>query len=113
MEVKTEADLTGEVVRQIRVELGLSQKIFWGRLGISQSSGCNHEASKKIPKSTRILLFAMYVVGLKIDATTEGGVEELTRLSVLQRLGDTEKVYRSLKDALGNIQSATKILKDI
>lgn len=80
----TEKDITASVARQMREDAGLSQKAFWEPLGVQQSVGCKYEQDVKIPRSVRILIVARYVVGFKIDAGSQDGVQELAKLGKIQ-----------------------------
>lgn len=81
--IHSEADITGEVARNLRVSLGLPQHKFWKAVGVSQSAGCRFENGRgeEIVPPVRILLFARYVAGLPIDASTPDGVKHLKRLA--------------------------------
>ncbi len=80
----TENEMTGPVVRSLREGVGLSQKAFWGPLGVKQSVGCKYESDTPIPHSVRILIVATYISGLKIDARTGEAVAELSKLGSIQ-----------------------------
>lgn len=87
MNVKNEEGVTAEVAKALRREAKLPQWKFWAAVGVNQASGCRYENDKleRIPRSVRILLFAIYVVGLDIDATTEEGVARLFRLAQVRK----------------------------
>lgn len=80
----TEKDISGPVVRTLRERLGLTQTVFWSRLGVRQPSGARYEADTPIPQAVRILIVANYVSGLHIDAASHDGVAELSRLGTIQ-----------------------------
>lgn len=114
----TEKDITGPLVRTIRTGTGLSQKAFWGPLGVKQSVGCKYEADTPIPHSVRILIVATYIGGLKIDATSGEAVAGLTKLgsiqSSFQDAAIAAAVAREQLDlAAHNIQQARSTLAGI
>lgn len=82
-EVKSEQDVDGNAARDKRLELKMKQKPFWAAVGVGQSGGSKFETERcqRLTKPVRILLFARYFAGLKIDATTPEGVAELVRLA--------------------------------
>lgn len=59
---------TGDDVRQKRVELYLTQKAFWERIGITQSGGSRYELGRRLPESIAMLLQLAY--GTDKEATT-------------------------------------------
>ena len=87
MKIRGEQDITSEVARKLREDLGLAQWQFWNPIGVDQSAGCKIEANDghKMRKTTRILLYVRYVAGLHLDASTPEGVKEMARLVKLQR----------------------------
>lgn len=116
----TESDITGQIARQLREELGLSQREFWVPLGVLQSVGCRYEtADIPVPASVRILLVTRYCGGLMIDAATPEGVAELARLGSIQQsqqqaktlsrviAADLEKAIDNLAQAKASILSIT------
>jgi len=71
MDIRTEHDITPEVVRQLRKDYGLFQREFWESVGSTQPSGHWFESGKRkgIPKSLRILIFLRYVAKLDLDVS--------------------------------------------
>ena len=54
--------------RLVRVRLGLSQSAFWGRLGVTQSTGSRIESgSVKIAKPVAALAHMTYILGSGFD----------------------------------------------
>lgn len=47
-------------VRQMRKKLGMQQKEFWSRVGVSQSGGSRYESGRAIPLPVRLLLLFAY-----------------------------------------------------
>ena len=83
----TEREITGALAVKIRKDLGMTQRQFWHPLGVSQSVASSYETERngvEIPQSVRTLLVVVYVAKLSIDASSEEGVEELTRLAKTQ-----------------------------
>ena len=113
MGIKTESDLTGAAAKRLREQAGLSQKAFWEPVGITQSGGCRYENGHPIPKPTRILVFARYVAGLRLDAGTPEGAERLVRLASLQAseaAPEAEKIGAKMAEAMGAIRQVNKLL---
>lgn len=104
IEIKTASDITGNIAKQLRLERKMSQAEFWGAVGKSQSNGVHHEKGRdgrsEIPKSVKTLIFAIYVLGLKIDVSTEEGVERAKFLAKAQERADAEyQVSRADREA--------------
>jgi transcriptional regulator with XRE-family HTH domain len=86
MEISTEYDITPDAIRVIRNQTGLSQRAFWGALGLSQSAGSLYEKGvQALPSPTRTLLFLMYVIGLEFDTRTAEGAAALHQLARMQQ----------------------------
>lgn len=86
--ITTEADITGDVARELRAKLHLSQREFWGAVGVTQAAASRYETGKRtedMAKPIRILVFTNYVARLKIDASTKDGVRQLRSLAKIQR----------------------------
>jgi transcriptional regulator with XRE-family HTH domain len=88
MEIHTEKDITSEAVKYLREQSGLSQRTFWKPLGVGQSGGSRYERGRPMVMSLRTLVYAIYVAGIKIDATTPAGAGALRRLAKLQEIDD-------------------------
>lgn len=116
MEIKTEADINGDVARKLREQSGLTQRVFWNSLGLTQSGGCRYEGGHAIPKPVRILLFAVYVAGLKIEAGSKEGADELRRLATLQtsmQAESAEIIGAKVAQAMGAVKQAARLLQSI
>lgn len=116
MDIKTEADIDGVAARCLREKAGLSQKDFWTPFGLTQSGGCRYENGSPLPKPVRTIIFLTYVVGLKIDASTDEGVQSLIRLSHLQaseRAGEKAVIGEKISRALGHAKAARAELTSI
>lgn len=113
MEIKTESDVTGDVAKGLRKAAGLTQVAFWGSVGVTQTAGCKYEAGYAVPRPVRILVFAAYVAGLRIDASTAEGAERLARLGRLQAseyARKAEDLGAVLADAKTAIKRIDKLL---
>ncbi len=87
MKIKNEQDINGEVARDLRLKLAMPQHEFWNAVGVHQGAGCKFEkgATTNMTKAVRVLLFARYVVGLELDATSLAGVKKMHQLAKAQR----------------------------
>lgn len=104
MIVENESGITGAVAKKLRLDAKLSQKNFWGAFGKTQSNGHFYEEKgRTIPQGYRMLIFAVHVLGLKLDLTTPEGVERAIYLAKAQKRSDAEfelaKRERATKDA--------------
>lgn len=85
--IKTEAEITGPMCREMRKALGLSQTEFWASVGSAQHVSSRYELGKHpMSRATRILVYLLYVAGVKVDASSRKGAVELYRLAELQRI---------------------------
>lgn len=114
----TEANITNESARKMRQDLGLTQKEFWGPVGVAQSVGARYEDDVKIPRPVRILIVARYVGGLKIAADTPQDISDIQLMADVQRkLGTAKalarKVSKDLDRAAGDISAAKASLQGI
>lgn len=101
--VKSQKQITGAEAKALRIQEGLSQREFWEAVGVSQPAGCRYERSKHIPAPVRILIFAIYVIGIRIDASTPEGIEHMKTLASLQ---DFEKAAAVVKRASKLLETA-------
>ncbi|HEX5362372.1 MAG TPA: hypothetical protein VFW49_15000 [Fluviicoccus sp.] len=113
MEIHTEADIDGAAAKALRESRDESQDVFWSRVGITQSGGWRYEQGTPIPKYVRILLFAIYVAGIDIDASTPEGADELKTLGALQHSNGAEQKAERLQEAARHLEAASNLLKDI
>jgi len=113
MNVTTEKDITGEVAKALREQAGLTQKAFWNALGITQAGGSRYEQAKLIPRPLRILIYTLYVAGVRVDATSKAGAEHLVNLAKLQASGTAESravIGEKIMEAMSHASKASKIL---
>jgi DNA-binding transcriptional regulator YiaG len=47
-------------VVRLRRQLGINQRNFWTRLGVTQSGGSRYEAGRSIPQPTQLLIELVY-----------------------------------------------------
>ena len=113
MEIKTEADICCDAVKQLRAESGETLEKFWGRVGIKRSGGYRYENGTPIPRYVRITLFAIYVAGVEIDASTIDGAEALKQLAALQKSDGAKERAEKMQKALVHIKQASNLIKDI
>jgi transcriptional regulator with XRE-family HTH domain len=116
MKIETEKDVTGEAAKYLREQSGLTQKVFWSSIGLTQSGGCRYENGQSVPKPVRILIFANYVAGFKIDATTPDGVCGLLRLAKIQAsqsAQEAEKIGAKMAEAMSAVRQVNKLLANI
>jgi len=113
MIVTTEKEITGEVARALREQSGLTQKAFWTAMGITQSGGSRYEQVQFIPRPVRILIYTMYVAGIRVDASSKAGTEHLVKLARLQASEASESkqaIGAKIMDAMTHARKASKIL---
>lgn len=113
MNVTSEKDITGQVAKALREQAGMTQKSFWNSLGLTQSGGSRYEQGHPLPRPIRILIYTMYVAGLRVDASSKDGVDRLSRLSQLQAseiASNREKIGAKIMDAMQHIKKASNIL---
>ena len=60
--------IDGTVARMIRHDLGRSQEVFWGEVGIRRETGSNYEKSGRVPEPVQRLLFMRYVAGIPLGS---------------------------------------------
>lgn len=86
----------GERIKEIRTEIGISQKIFGEGIGIADSYVSEIESGKKVPSLT-ILLAIAFKYGVNIDWIETGKGEKFSKESAY--LTDKEiQVLRTLRD---------------
>lgn len=47
-------------VRTLRKRIGLNQRDFWSRVGVTQSGGSRYESGRAMPKPVRMLVAVAY-----------------------------------------------------
>lgn len=52
--------ISGKEASALRASLGVSQKQFWKRLGISQSGGSRYECGRALPRTVYLLMQLAY-----------------------------------------------------
>jgi predicted transcriptional regulator len=115
----TESEVTAEAARILRKGLGMTQKEFWGPLGVQQSVGARYEqGAQKIPRAVRILLVARHISGVSMDTSTAEGVADLARLGAIQSKGAQVKsiagtVRTDLAKAIKSLNTAADALKSV
>ena len=79
--ISTANDITGPVARQLRVMRGMSQREFWGAIGVKQAIGCRYELGFRVPGPIKTLVFIRYVAGIEHDLSTVEGAAMLRQLA--------------------------------
>jgi transcriptional regulator with XRE-family HTH domain len=116
MNVQTEADIDGSVAKQLREQAGLTQAAFWNSVGLTQAGGCRYERGNKIPRPIRILLFTIYVAGIRLDPRTQQGAEDIRRLARLQAseaAAHAEKIGEKMAQAMSAVRQVNKLMQSI
>ena len=111
--IASEKDINGAAAKALREEAGLTQKAFWNSMGLTQSGGSKYEQNNRIPRPIRILIYTMYVAGIKVDATSKSGTEQLVRLAQLQASETSQKsseVGAKIMQAMSHARKAANIL---
>lgn len=84
-------------VAELRRKLQLTQKEFWGQIGVTQSGGSRYENNRRIPAPISLLLEVTYLKGLNLDTVAKGDAEILAYLkanpSVLKAVKADAKVF--------------------
>lgn len=116
MHITSEKDITGQSAKFLREQGHLKQKAFWNAVGVTQSGGCRYEQAQDIPRPVRMLIFMIYVAGLKIDASTPESAQQLCRLAKLQAsdaAADREKLGETMLAAKSHLTRAVGLLSGI
>jgi transcriptional regulator with XRE-family HTH domain len=72
--------LEGIVPRDIRHKLGLNQRQFWSRIGVTQSGGSRYESGRDMPKPVQELLRLVHVEQIDIHRIKREDFEVLEYL---------------------------------
>lgn len=81
----------------IRRKLGLNQREFWGKIGVTQSGGSRYESGRSMPRPVRELLRLVHIEG--IDSTKARGDD----FAVAQQLKKTNtRLYERMRAAAKN-----------
>jgi hypothetical protein len=60
-------------IRKTRTLIGENQTVFWGRFGLTQTTGCRYEQGRRIPKPVKML------IEISIGADSEKVISSLRR----------------------------------
>src|SRR3954464_9666883 len=66
--------------REIRLRLNLTQQEFWGKIGVTQSSGSRYESGRSMPKPVRELLRLVHVDQIDVRKITRDDFRVLSYL---------------------------------
>lgn len=108
MDIKTDADLTKEVVRSIRKDLGLSLERFWRPIGITRATGFRYETDLNMPTPIRRLIFVNYVAGISTDTSDPDCSANIVHVGHLQHAERAALVILKMKEAGSAIQKSNK-----
>ena len=89
--------------RALRRSLGLNQKEFWGRVGVTQSGGSRYECSRAMSPPVTMLVDLIYVKGLDLSQIALGDVAILTFLKT-----EHPDLYTSLSMASGGVKRKSR-----
>ena len=105
MKIRTEQDITAAVARQLRQNLGLTQKDFWESVGSSQASGFWYEQGKRkeVPRPIRMLIFLRYVAMLDFDVSNPAEADAVIRMG---------RAMRAKKDAV-RLKQAAQVAEEL
>lgn len=79
--IETANDITGPVARQLRAVRGMSQREFWGAIGVQQAVSSKYENGLRLPNAIKTLVFIRYVAGIEHDLSTVEGAAMLRQLA--------------------------------
>lgn len=81
---------TGDGIRKMRTDLGLSQRAFWERVGCTVTTGCGYETGRtRIPEPVRRLIYLQYSLGIPTDIDSkefqvfEAGMKNIEAVQVI------------------------------
>ena len=81
--------------REIRQRLGLNQKEFWARIGVTQSGGSRYESGRSMPKPVRELLRLAHIEQIDLTRVRKEDFEILAHLKTHH-----PDLYQSLRRAV-------------
>lgn len=81
MPIETANDITGPVARKLRTMRGMSQREFWGAVGVQQAVSSKYENGLRLPNTIKTLVFIRYVAGIEHDLGTAEGAAKLRQLA--------------------------------
>lgn len=84
----------GKELRDLRRSLGLSQRIFWAMVGVTQSGGCRYEYGRRVPKPTSEMVRIVHIVGISSEKITRKFVEAMQVGQKLLRID--RRLYENL-----------------
>jgi transcriptional regulator with XRE-family HTH domain len=91
------------VPRDIRHKLGLNQRQFWSKIGVTQSGGSRYESGRNMPKPVQELLRLVHVEQIDIHRLKREDFE------VLEYLKEYESdLFKSLKKSAHSKLKAKK-----
>lgn len=112
MEIHQFSQIDGGTARRLRQDLGRSQEVFWGAIGIRRETGSNYENSGRVPEPVQRLLFMRYVAGISIESELD--LIKLGRLSG-SIVGSTTNISFAaefLRSASAQLDAAMKAISE-
>ena len=78
MRINTDSEIDAKRAKALREQMNLTQREFWGAVGVSQPGGSQYErGARPIPSSVRKQIFFRFVAGLNFDTGTVPGAQAL------------------------------------
>lgn len=69
-------DINSESAKQLRERLALTQKEFWGPVGVQQSVASRYERGAKIPLAVRLMIVSAYCGGKPVAVPHASAVKK-------------------------------------
>ena len=103
MKIKSSRLSTHLDLLALRQGLGLSQQIFWGRIGVTQGCGSCYEADGLVPPPVAMLLELVYVRGIALEQIETGDIAVLRHIRE-----DRPDLYTMLSKAVGSTAASAQ-----
>jgi transcriptional regulator with XRE-family HTH domain len=94
---QTATPMTGEQIRQLRLDKGVNQSDFWGKLGVTQSAGSRYESDRQLPKPTAALFRLVHEEGINIAKLKGADVAAIDYLKATDPEGYKALVQKAAK----------------
>lgn len=100
MEITKPDQLTGPVIREIRLAAGKTLSEFWGPFGVNKSQASVYERREQINQAFQQLIYLSYVCGVPVDLPHDAMV------AVGKIAGGIGQGIAAIDDAINNLNSA-------